>query len=38
MCEFRPPMVRMQYVDRQLQANLYPNCIGIARYFPEFAI
>jgi|GEM_PF-2329421 len=33
MCEFRPPMVRMQYVDRQLQANLYPNCIGIARYF-----
>ncbi|NQU46532.1 MAG: WYL domain-containing protein [Chlorobium sp.] len=33
MREFRPPMVRMQYVDLQLRANRYPNCSGIARYF-----
>lgn len=33
MRQSRPPLVRMQYIDRQLRDNYYPNCTGIARHF-----
>lgn len=29
----RPPLVRMQHIDRELRNNRYPNCSGIALLF-----
>ena len=29
----RPPIVRMQHIDRELRSKRYPNCTRIARYF-----
>jgi len=29
----RPPLVRIQHIDRELRSNRYPNCTRIARYF-----
>jgi predicted DNA-binding transcriptional regulator YafY len=33
MTRSRPPLVRMQHIDRELRNNRYPNCCGIAGYF-----
>ncbi|KZK74761.1 MAG: DNA-binding protein [Pelodictyon luteolum] len=33
MRQFRPPMVRMQHLDRLLRNSRYPNCSAVARYF-----
>lgn len=33
MKQSRPPLVRMQHIDRQLKENRYPNCSQVARYF-----
>ena len=33
MSNSRPPLVRMQYIDRMLKERRFPNCTGIARYF-----
>lgn len=33
MRQSRPPLVRMQYIDRQLRDKRYPNCNSMAGYF-----
>lgn len=33
MTRTRPPLVRMQHIDRALRDNRYPNCSQIAAYF-----
>lgn len=33
MRQSRPPLVRMQHIDRELRNNCYPNCTSVARYF-----
>lgn len=33
MRQSRPPLVRMQHIDRELRNNGYPNCNRVARHF-----
>ncbi|NTW64563.1 MAG: DNA-binding protein, partial [Chlorobiaceae bacterium] len=33
MRQSRPPLVRIQHIDRELRNNCYPNCTRVACHF-----